>query len=787
MRKVAAELIEGAKLRNRIEDDKWQRIRYMPGTGLGENGQRVTGSFEHIRTARRAAESGMVLLKNENGLLPFEHGKKIAVFGKAQEDYVKGGGGSGDVNCAYTVSLLSGLREMEKNGYISVYSPLSDYYLSYVNEKRAEGEQPGFIAEPPVPHDLITEARRFTDTAIITICRYSSEGYDRTGTEFDGDFYLSREECAMVSAVEEKFKNIAVVINSGAVIDMKWFAYSNKIDAALMTWQAGMEGGTAAAEILCGIVTPSGHLADTIAERFEDYPGAQSFSESSDFTCYEEGIYVGYRYFETFDDARSRVVYPFGFGLSYTEFKLNDICVSPCIGEGAFNVRLSVLNTGKISGAQVVQVYVEAPQGRLGKPARILAGFRKTPVLSPGESTDLEIKVSRYHMCSYDDTGIIAKSAYVLEKGEYRFHVGVSARDTVCAAYVYSLAKDTVVEQLSECCAPQGDKPTIPDDDLSILPFDGQAPTENPWRRKTMMWLPETGPTLKDVWLGNITLDGFMQLLSDEQKVSLLGGQPNRGPCNTCGFGNIEEFGIPNAMTADGTPGARFWKSTGIDTTAFPVASLMACTWDPELQEEVGYIMGREVRENGAGTLLAPAINIHRLPLCGRNFEYYSEDPYLTGIMASAEIRGIQRNGVAASLKHFACNNREENRRDNDSRLSERALREIYLKAFEICVKSDCPPWTIMTSYNIINGVRSSENKDLITGILRGEWGYEGLVITDWYTHGEQWKEIMAGNDVKMGCGMPEHTLRMLKEGRLGRKETEDSVRRLLELLLKLA
>ena len=282
-----------------------------------------------------------------------------------------------------------------------------------------------------------------------------------------------------------------------------------------------------------------------------------------------------------------------------------------------------------------------------------------------------------------------------------------------------------------------------------------------------------------------MTLDEFMTHLSDEQKIHLLGGQPNRGCANTFGLGNIPQFGIPNAMTADGPAGLRFRDFTGVTTTAFPVATLLACTWNTDLVYEVEAAAAAEVAENGIGIWLAPAINIHRTPLCGRNFEYYSEDPLLAGKMASASVQGIQSKGVACSLKHFACNNKETNRRESDSRLSERALREIYLKAFEICVK-EAQPWTIMSSYNIINGVRASENKELLTDILRGEWGFEGMVTTDWYTHGEQYREINAGNDVKMGRGMPEQTLAALKDGRLSREALETSARRVLELMLKL-
>ena len=289
-----------------------------------------------------------------------------------------------------------------------------------------------------------------------------------------------------------------------------------------------------------------------------------------------------------------------------------------------------------------------------------------------------------------------------------------------------------------------------------------------------------------DVANGELTLDEFMNLLSDRDMVRLLGGQPNRGVANTFGFGNLPIYGVPNVMTADGPAGLRIQPECGVTTTAFPCATLLACTWNTEIVREVGAAGAREVHENGIGVWLTPAINIHRTPLCGRNFEYYSEDPLVAGEMAAAMVEGIQSEGVGASLKHFACNNKETNRKDSDSRVSERALREIYLKGFEICVRK-AQPLTVMSSYNLINGLWASQNRELLTDILRGEWGFEGMVTTDWYTHAPQYTEIAAGNDVKMGCGAPEHTLRMMQEGKLSREDVKTSTRRLLKMILKLA
>ena len=779
---------------------KWQRLQYFPGTGIGSDGSRVTGSQAHIDLSREAAAEGMVLLKNEEGFFPLKKGQKLAVFGKAQADYVKGGGGSGDVTVKYIRSVLEGLQIKEAEGKLGLFAPLSKFYEENVADQRTHGREPGYTVEPEIPTELLSEARKFTDTALITICRYSSEGWDRTGQPFDGDFCLSHEEAAMVQAVLSQFDKVGVVLNVGAALDVCWFNKEEKIKAALMAWQGGMEGGLATADVICGDVCPSGHLADTLAVNFDAYPSSASFADSESYVEYNDDIYVGYRYFETIPGAADKVVYPFGYGLSYTTF-ITDGLHAEKAGE-CFTVRATVTNTGKCAGKQVLQVYASAPQGKLGKAAKVLVGFAKTKLLAPGEKQELAVTFAPYDFASYDDKGLVCRSAYVLEKGTYTFYAGDNVRSAEKLDFVWTLEDDLVLEQLTQKAAPKmlhkrmladGSYETLeidetfpwPDDDLELLPFDGQAPKEKTWEIPYCVWGEPEGTRLIDVYEGKMSLDEFMAYLSDEQKIHLLGGQPNRGCANTFGFGNLPQFGIPNAMTADGPAGLRFRDFTGVTTTAFPVATVLACTWNTDLVYRVEQAAAAEVCENGIGIWLAPAINIHRTPLCGRNFEYFSEDPFLAGKMASAAVSGIQSQGVACSLKHFACNNKETNRRESDSRLSERALREIYLKAFEICVK-EAQPWTIMSSYNIINGVRASENTDLLTGILRDEWGFEGAVTTDWYTHGEQWKEINAGNDIKMGRGMDEETMAALKDGRLSREALEKSARRVAELILKL-
>jgi beta-glucosidase len=290
---------------------------------------------------------------------------------------------------------------------------------------------------------------------------------------------------------------------------------------------------------------------------------------------------------------------------------------------------------------------------------------------------------------------------------------------------------------------------------------------------------------LDDVADGKATLDEFLAQLSVEDMVHILGGQPNTGVANTYGYGNLPEYGVPNIMSADGPAGLRISPDCGIYTTAWPIASQLASTWNPGLVEAVGAAGAAEVKENNICVWLTPAVNIHRSPLCGRNFEYYSEDPLLAGLMAAAMVDGIQSQGVAAEVKHFCCNDKETNRKNSDSRVSERALREIYLKQFEIIVKKS-QPWALMTAYNLVNGQRCSENKELLTDILRGEWGFEGVVTTDWWTYGEHYKETKAGNDIKMGTGFPERVMKAYEIGAISKEEIEACARRVLELILKM-
>ena len=776
----------------------------MLNTPLGENRQYVTACQEHVDLSREAACEGMVLLKNENKVLPFGKGTKLAVFGKAQADYVKGGGGSGDVSTPYIRTLQDGLKEKEAEGKISLFAPLTDYYYAYVQDRYVAKAQPGWLAEPELPEELTREARKFTDTAMVVISRYSKESADRTGEPYDGDFYLSHEEEAMVRQILTAFDKVVVVLNTGGMMDTLWFKDNKKIPAALLAWQPGMVGGLAMADILCGDVCPSGRLTDTFAVDFGAYPSSENFNESDLYVEYQEDIYVGYRYFETIPGAAEKVCYPFGYGLSYTTFDISDIAYAD--HGDHLSVCAKVTNTGDCAGKQVLQLYCEAPQGKLGKASRVLVGFAKTKTLNPGEAQILEITFGLDKLASFDDLGAVSANAYVLEQGEYKFWLGVNVRDSETVSGVYTVAEDTVLEQLTAKCVPANltrrmkadgsyEQTGMPKAEREPYGFDKDPllpthalmtpPQERFWNVTRKANRVPVYPQLIDVYEEKTSLTELVGDMSDEQMIHLLCGQPNRGPANTFGFGNLPEFGVPNVMTADGPAGLRFRPFINVKTTAFPCATLLACSWNTDIVYRVGEAGAREVKENGIGIWLTPAANIHRSPLCGRNFEYYSEDPLVSGAMASAMVAGIQSQGIAATLKHFACNNKEVNRKNSDSILSQRALREIYLKPFEICVR-EADPWVIMSSYNLINGVHASANRELLTDILRGEWHYDGVVTTDWYTYVRQYEEVAAGNDIKMGTGMPEHTYEMVKVGKLRRKDLRVSAERVLKLILKL-
>ena len=922
----------------------------------------ATLAADDAQLSRTAAAQGMVLLENSNKTLPIRHGSTVAMFGSGQINFFIGGTGSGAVTSAYTVNLLQGMQNKQTAGEISLYKPLADAYTSYISG--------GGKGEMTVTTDQVTAAAQNASTAVIDISRQSGEGSDRTATA--GDYYLSSAEITMLNQVYAAFgQNVVVVLNIGGVMDTSWIKNYPGI-SVLLAYQPGMEGGDATADVLCGDVDPSGKTVDTFAANYNDYPSSSNFSQHTAYVDYSEDIYDGYRYFETFDPSYDEVVYPFGYGLSYTTFKMSNVTVTPA-GKN-MDISATVTNTGTYAGQEVAEVYFGAPDQPLDNPGKVLSAFAKTGLLQPGQSQTLNMSYAINDMASYDDTGIVQKSAYVLEAGNYNIYVGDSIKDAgqQGSRYTYTVGKTIITQQLTQEMAPTklperltndngtpvyeslqtagsgiytisasgtstvqsedfssestitGNDPTIetyfdssgntgkclafmayvgntvtynlnvaqagtynltfnasngraqvtnmlklyvngtlqPNVNVTVpqtgdgskgqwynfqdvapvtitLPAgqvtlqvvsnsgncgnlnsmtfqqvtspqtqsqpqdQSQTPTQSQDQSGNSMTTVQTGTattqtqsvfdanvvstasnsdtiTLMDVYNNPDLMDQFIAQLSNEQLADLAQGTSTKIAGGTGGIGNLTDYGIPIAQTSDGPAGLRLQ----VPTTAWPVETLEACSWDVNLVKQIGVAVGKEAKENDVDIWLAPAMDIHRDPLDGRNFEYYSEDPLISGDMAAAEIEGVQSQGIGATVKHFACNERETNRDSSDSRVSERALREVYLKGFQIAIEQ-AHPWAVMTSYNLINGTETSENADLLTNILRNEWGYTGAVMTDWGNNSVDALEVKAGNNIKMPSGDPTGILNAVTDGYLTRDDLVTNAKYILNLLMK--
>lgn len=695
---------------------------------------------------REAAAESCVLLKNNDGVLPLKKEDKVAVFGRTQRDYFYVGYGSGgDVCYPYSISLIDGM----KNGGINIDEELLAVYDNWRAKSKNSADE-GFwghwtyaFPEMPLNEETVKAAAKRSGKAVIVLGRAAGE--DRENKLKKGSYYLSDKEAAMVEKVALYFDKIIVVLDCGNVIDMSWTEkYGDKISAVLLAWLGGMESGNSVADVLSGKICPSGKLTDTIARNYEDYPSSANFGDRKE-NRYVEDIFVGYRYFETF--AKDKVLYPFGFGLSYTQF---EIAPSEFIADGdKITVKVTVKNTGAVAGKETVQVYCRAPQGKLGKALRVLVGFAKTDILEPKASEEVTVTFDKKAFASYDDSGKTGhKSAFVLEAGEYVFYVGADCRATAKAG-ILPVDELCVLEQLKEVNAVRKDKVF---DRMVAKAAEGKmtvsyeaVPTRTvDLRKKIVDNLPEgvemtgdKGYKLSDVKDGKVTMDEFVaQLNLDELEAISRGDGLMNCKLGTAGnagaLAGVTQFlrdkGVPALITTDGPAGIRLKRTCAL----LPCGTGLASTWNRELTEKVYACLAEEMKIQGSDIILAPGMNIHRNPLCGRNFEYFSEDPLLSGEMAAAVVNGVQKNGGSACPKHFACNNQETNRNHNDSIVSERALREIYFKGFEIVVKT-AKPDCIMTSYNKINGVWSHYNYELCEDILRKEWGYEGLVMTDWW------------------------------------------------------
>lgn len=709
---------------------------------------------------RKAAAEGMVLLKNENHMLPVTENDRVALFGRCQINYYKSGTGSGGaVNTAYTTNLVDGFREYKN---ITLNEELLQVYKAWIEENPfdnaggAWASEPWFQKEMPVSLELAKKARETSNKALVVIGRTAGEDKDYEAVE--GSYFLTQEEKKLLETVAEVFEDTAVILNVSNIIDMSWLEsleHKDHIRSILYTWQGGVEAGRASADVLTGAVTPSGKLPDTIAYDIKDYPSTENFG-NKEKNFYKEDIYVGYRYFETF--APEKVQFPFGFGLSYTDFDLN-VQQAEIQGTGKdakMILKVSVTNVGtQYFGKEVVQVYYEAPQGKLGKPVRELGCFAKTELLAPGQEQILQLELPVNSMASYDDSGVTGhKSCYVLEAGCYKFYVGTDVRNAqkinLEKTEDFELPECVVTEELQEALAPTecferirpGEKGehgvyTLMQEEvpLQTISLEKRIQENLP---KTMEITGNKGISFQDVKNKKAELEQFVAQFTKEELSIIVRGEGMCSPLVTPGtasaFGgtapSLYGYGIPVACTADGPSGIRM--DSGLKATQMPIGTMLAASWNLPMVEELYEWEGRELQRNEIDTLLGPGINLHRNPLNGRNFEYFSEDPYLTGKFGSAVVKGIQKSGADATVKHFACNNQELARSIADSIVSERAVREMYLKGFEMTVKEG-HACSIMTSYNPLNGHWSASNYDLCTTILRGEWGYTGIVMTDWW------------------------------------------------------
>lgn len=798
--------------------------------------------------ARKAATEGIVLLKND-GVLPIAPPCKIALFGAGARRTVKGGTGSGDVNPRDVVSFEQGLLDA---GYqIAGTDWLNDYDRTFRQARRKWtrifiGNVPGkdktqlinFYLENQfqIPDGRLVTARDVetaaADVAIYVIARLSGEGADRQDCK--GDFRLTDNEFANLKLISESYSNTVVVINAGGIIDLSFIDQLPRINSLIYALQPGMDGGHALAAVVSGAVSPSGKLTDSWAFRYADYSTASHFSNNDGNVAeeyYKEDIFVGYRYFDSF---KIKPRYEFGYGMSYTDFAIRVEDYSTRGLEANLNV--SVINSGsRYGGKEVVQIYVTAPQGRLVKADQVLAGFSKTRELSPSECQTLTFKINISDYSSYD----AATSKWILEPGVYSIRVGNSSRKTVFAGQI-ELDQEIVTGTASAICPVQ--KPFD-----RLLPAGGKQMVGGESSQVKMPVSGTAGNAIEssDKW-EKAAKEIVVKMSLQEIATAVCGESGDSGQSVGNAASSVpgaagetsshlfERYGLNSIVLADGPAGLRIAPSYLVNArgkaespnlmlsvlepgpilkwllglvglsekkagkgkryyqycTAMPIGTLLAQTWDLQLIEEIGHTVGQEMTEFGITLWLAPGMNIHRDPLCGRNYEYFSEDPLLTGKVAAALTRGVQsRPGLGTTLKHFACNNQETNRYFTDSILSEQALREIYLKGFEIAIK-EASPMAVMTSYNLINGIRTANSKDLCTQVLRNEWGFQGVVMTDWLATSNEMSSVTgcidAGNDLIMPGepGEVEQLIKNVQEGKLEADKLRISATRVVKVIL---
>lgn len=712
---------------------------------------RVLDFEKYTAKARQAVAEGQVLLLNQNHVLPLPKGSHVAVFGRMQLHYYKSGTGSGGmVNVNKVTGILEALEESED---VQVYEPLVDVYREWEKDHPFDegvgwGNEPWSQEEMELNEALVEEAAEKNEYAIVILARTAGE--DKDNKMLEGAYCLTSIEEDMLQKVRKSFAKMIVLLNTGNIMDMS-FMDQYRPDAVMYVWQGGMIGGFGTVDVLTGKVCPSGRLSDTIAAQMSDYP-ADPYFGGLEQNLYVEDIYVGYRYFES--AAKSKVLYPFGFGLSYTTFSMEADGFS--YAENQVSFVMKVTNTGSVAGKEVVQVYAKAPLGKLGKPARVLIDFKKTKELMPGECETLTFAIPTSVFASYNEVSTAGMPVgWVLEAGEYTIYAGGNVRDAY-AVGSFTLDELQIVEECRNALAPttafKRMKMTAANEHAEAAGVYEIAMEEVPLRvvspeEKRNAELPESceitgdrGIKLADVKAGKATLDEFVAQLTEEELASIVRGEGMGSPKVTAGtaaaFGGVTksllEKGIPCGCCDDGPSGMRL--DSGMKAFSLPNGTLLACTFNTQLNEELYAFTAVEMIKNRVDILLGPGMNIHRHPLNGRNFEYFSEDPLLTGKMAAAQVRGLKSAGMTGSLKHFCGNNQETRRHTSNSIISERALREIYLRGFEIAVK-EAKADAVMTTYGPVNGIWTSSNYDLVTDILRKQWGFEGVVMTDWWAY----------------------------------------------------
>ena len=828
------------------------------------------------KIARKIAEESIVLLKNADHILPLKEKKEITFFGRTQIGTLYSGNGTGGANIAGCGTIL---EECEKRG-IKPESLLKEFYEYKASAEQVTeedefdwtkvsemvnsgimyeifGKYKAPLDEYDVPETLIFQAAEKTDTAIFVIGRNS--GGEECDRHLPEDYYLTRSEESLLKDICTHFANVVIVLNVNGLIDLSWMKKYASIKSLLFIGIPGEEGASALAGILTGEINPSGKLAVTIAEHYEDYPSADHFSwdkehlenildyesyglsseengstgfTKSPVTVYWEDIYTGYRYFDTFG---KQVLYPFGYGLSYTAFAISDALVKK--QNGGILVTADVKNIGEMSGKEVIQIYLSKvyPAEGVERPYQELKGFEKTSDLAPGEKEQVKIWIPWRELAVYDEE----RAAWVIESGDYLLKMGNSSRDTFVKGLI-CVEKTILAEQCTNCLnitecnngkiefltqkendaemasvlnITEQNKDVSGQNIIFVTPEDVHDVQENRKCGKETISKAETtvSEREKERNLAELSIKELAALCvgygpgtpfaavgdrSDPSTIFDDEGKPmttNSHPTGYPGYVSpaIEEKGIKSVFYKDGP--------AGIGGVAWPTEMLIACSFDKKLWQMFGDAVGKECEEQQVNVWLAPAVNLHRNPLCGRNFEYFSEDPYLTGVCACEITKGVQNSRpVIVCPKHFAANEQETFRRGNagknvdavDSILTERALREQYLKPFEMLVK-DAGIACIMTSFNKINGSFSGGSHDLCTHILREEWGFEGAVVTDWgdmdmVVDGAD--AVAAGNDIVMPGGPPviRQILKGYEEGRVTREELEQAVRHLLIMIKRI-